>query len=88
MRDFILGGRVLDVIIGLTVLEALALIVWRGRAWSVVGHLGAGACLALAFRLYISDVDWRWIAASLAAAGAVHLLDMLGRLTRRLPPKV
>ncbi len=79
MKDFITSGRVLDVIIALTVLEALGLIAWRrGRgARDVVGHLAAGTCLALAFRLHTLGAGWIWVAACLALAGLSHGIDMV-----------
>ncbi len=84
MSDFIGSGRVLDVIIALTVLEALGLIAWRrGRgAWDIIGHLAAGMCLALAFRLSTLGASWIWVAACLAAAGITHLIDTARRWNR------
>ncbi len=84
MSDFVTSGRVLDVIIALTVLEALGLIAWRrGRgAWDIIGHLAAGTFLTLAFRLHTLGADWVWVAACLAAAGLTHLIDMVRRGTR------
>ncbi len=84
MSDFITSGRVLDVIIALTVLEALGLIAWRrGKgAWDIIGHLAAGTFLVLAFRLSTLGAGWIWIAACLAAAGLTHLIDVARRWNR------
>ncbi len=88
MSGFIASGRVLDVIIALTVLEALGLIAWHRRtgrglpARDVLLHLAAGTCLAGAFRLHTLGAGWPWVALCLAGAGLTHLADTIRRWNR------
>ena len=87
MSDFIASGRVLDLVIAMTVLEALGLVAYHritGRGlppWDAVGLLAAGAFLALAFRLHTLAAGWIWIALCLTGALVTHLAD----LSRRWP---
>ena len=80
MQALISSGGIADLLIGLIVLEALAL-AWRRparlrQAWP---SLAAGSGLALALRCALTAAPWPWIALSLAAAGAAHGVDVWRR---------
>lgn len=88
MSDFITSGRILDVVIAMTLLEGLALVIYRHvtgrglRGTDVIGLLAAGACLALAFRLFTLGAGWIWIALCLTGALLAHLADLARRWPR------
>ena len=69
MSQLFVGGRIVDLILGLMVVEALALIVyhrWTGRGIAppdLLGNLLAGLCLLLALRAALVGATWGWIAA-------------------------
>ena len=79
------SGHVADAVLGLMLLEALFLFHrhrrhGRGPApLDLVAMLGAGACLVLALRLALTEAAWGAIAASLAAAGVLHVIDLVRR---------
>ncbi len=74
-----------DLVIGFTLMEALALWLWhqstgRGVApgeWAL--NLLSGLCLMGAVRAALTDAPWFWVALGLAAAGAVHAADLARR---------
>lgn len=82
MEPLLASGRLFDLIIAGVVVEAVLL--WQlHRHWhvgpslsSVLPNLAAGALLMLAVRLAITDAQWTFIAATLAAALAAHLVDL------------
>ena len=85
MIGFLPSGRVVDVIIGLVVVEWLALILLR-RLWSIgpggyrmLPNLLAGGSLLLTLRFAIYGFAWPWIASGLLAALISHLWDLAGR---------
>jgi hypothetical protein len=86
MRELFASGRIVDLILGLTLLEAVAIGVhhrWtrRGVGLSLVlANLLAGACLLAALRLALTGAAWPWIALVLAAAFAAHLTDLRQRV--------
>ncbi|MBX9926996.1 MAG: hypothetical protein K2Y05_11610 [Hyphomicrobiaceae bacterium] len=79
------GGRALDVIIALMVLEGLALIAyarWTGRGpapGALVANLASGAALMLALRAAISGWGAAAVAACLMASFAAHVTDLARR---------
>ena len=84
MQQFFASGTVLDLALGVLLLEMLLLLALRGRAaFGLVATLAAGGCLLLAWRLSLLGFPWPWIGATLAAALACHLLDLATRLPRR-----
>ena len=89
MNDFIASGRVLDLVIAMTLLEAIVLVSYHritGRGpqpLDAVGLLAAGAFLALAFRLHTLEAGWIWIALCLSGALVTHLADLARRWPRR-----
>jgi len=81
-------GRVIDVILALVVIEAVAVIAyWRrtGRgiaAGRLLPNLLAGAFLLLALRAALDAAGGAWIALWLAAALAAHATDLATRWRR------
>jgi thiol:disulfide interchange protein len=83
----------IDFVLGVLALECLLLwVMGRRRAvraapppWSA--NLAAGACLLFALRVQAERGDWVILAALLAAAGALHLLDLLQRWRARAVPQ-
>jgi hypothetical protein len=75
----------IDLVIGLTVLEGLALAVYHGRTGrgmaprDFVANLAAGLALMLALRAGLSAAGWGWVAAGLALAGLLHAADLRTR---------
>ena len=85
MSDLVAGGHVVDVILALTLLEAVALAAYHrctGRGVAPAGLLGnllAGAALLMALRGALTGAWWGWIAFWLAAALLAHLADLRSR---------
>ncbi len=80
VQALILGGGIADLMVGLIVLEALALALRRPAALrQALPSLCAGACLALALRCALTGAPWPWLALCVAAAGTAHLLDVVRR---------
>ncbi len=79
------GGRVLDVIIALMVLEGLALIAyarWTGRGpapGAMIANLASGAALMLALRAALSGWGAAAVATCLIASFAAHVTDLARR---------
>lgn len=81
MQDWFASGLVLDIALGVLLLELVALRIWRGAAaHGLVVTLGAGGCLLLAWRFSLSGMAWPWVGAALLAALGLHLVDLAGRL--------
>lgn len=84
MAELFASGRIVDLILGFTVLEGIVLVAWRRRsgcglaAADVLGMLLPGVCLLLALRCTMIGAWWGWTAAWLLASLATHLAD-LGR---------
>ena len=89
MSQLFVGGRIVDLILGLMVVEALALIVhhrWTGRGIApldLLGNLLAGLCLLLALRAALVGATWGWIATWLSVALVAHLIDLQRRWKTR-----
>jgi len=85
MGELFATGRIVDLILGLMVLEALVLIVFRRSAGhgiapvDLVASLLAGAMLLLALRFALTGAGWLPVAACLAAALVAHLWDLRRR---------
>ncbi len=88
MADLFASGRLVDLILVLVVIEAVALILyWRRTRQGVapvdlLPNLCAGAFLLLALRVTLADGGWKMASACLAAAGLAHLTD-IGRRWRK-----
>lgn len=85
MAELFASGRIVDLILALTLIEALVL--WLRHRWTGRGPaparllptLAAGVFLLLALRLALTGAPWPWLGTSLAAAGLCHLLDLRAR---------
>lgn len=85
MADFVASGRVVDLVLGVLLLEGVVLsllhVRWRMgvspvRLWPM---LGAGAGLLLALRAGVTGAAWYWVSAGLLLALCAHLCDLRGR---------
>lgn len=82
MAELFGSARIVDAILALVVIEAVALALWRRRARSapravdLLPNLLAGAALLLALRAALVDSSWPWIAAPLAGALVAHVADL------------
>lgn len=85
IEEFVLSGRVVDVMLGLMVLEVLVFSLPRvrtalgGRALPLLVNAGAGVSLMLALRTVLTGGSWQILAACLVLAGIFHALDVLLR---------
>jgi hypothetical protein len=85
MEALFQSGRIVDLIIGLMMIETAALIAYRsfsgrGIATAVLlANMAAGVCLLLALRAALTGTNWTWVAIAVAIALPLHLLDMRGR---------
>ena len=85
MSEFVGSGRIVDLVLALTIAEALALLAWhrwRGRGVApgdFLANLTSGCLLLLAMRAYAVQAAWVWVAVCLMGSGAVHAFDMLRR---------
>ena len=88
MREFFASGHIVDLVLAVMVLEALALglyfrITSRGiRLADLLINLASGTCLLFALRAALTGQSWEWIAAALAASLLGHVLDLSRRWQR------
>jgi hypothetical protein len=88
MAGMFASGRIADAAIAILLLEALLLAFLharRGRgpaAADLLPTVAAGLFLLLALRGALVGAGWPWIAASLAAALAAHVADLVRRWPR------
>jgi len=81
MGELFDSGRIIDVILLLVAVEAIALLAWRrARVGPLLVGLLPGVALMLAIRAALTHAAWPWVAAALGAALALHLLDMRNRV--------
>ena len=85
MTEFLAGPALFDLVIAVLVLEAVLLLAWRrfsGRGVPTADLLPpvlSGLFLLLAFRIWVGEGVWLWVALSLLAALATHLFDLRRR---------
>jgi hypothetical protein len=85
------SATLVDVVLGMTALEAVALLVWCARTGSgirasdLLPNLAAGAFLILGLRLAIGGHEWYAIAPCMLASLGAHLVDLARRWQRPLP---
>ncbi|MFO1074986.1 MAG: hypothetical protein U1E17_20290 [Geminicoccaceae bacterium] len=78
-------GRIVDLMLAFTLVEAVVLMLWRWRTGrgpapdELFVNLLSGVCLMLALRAALIDAWWGWIACWLVAALLAHLLDLRRR---------
>jgi hypothetical protein len=88
MTEFINIPGLVDLVIGFTLLEALALVLLhrvtgKGVAPREFGvNMVSGLCLMLALRSHVQDAGASWIAVFLLAAGIAHVTDLWLRWRR------
>jgi len=85
MAELFHSGLVVDLILLLVAVEAIALLLLR-RAWGRapvvydwLPNLASGACLLLALRASIAQAAWYWLALLLALSLVAHLADLARR---------
>jgi hypothetical protein len=85
VAEWILSGRIVDLILILVLIEIGFLAFWRrvtGRGFplpDVIGNVIAGVFLLLSLRAALTDSPWAWVAAGLVAALIGHLYDLWRR---------
>jgi hypothetical protein len=89
VETLIASGRIVDLIVGLMVLEGIALSAYwlaRGRGIApldLIVNLLAGVALLVALRAALTGAGWRTIAGVLVFAGVMHVIDLARRWGRR-----
>lgn len=89
MEALIASGRIVDLIVGLMIVEGIAIAIYwvaRGRGIApldLIVNLLAGVALLLALRGALTGAGWRTIAGALVFAGVMHVLDLVRRWGRR-----
>jgi len=79
------SATVIDLVIGLTLFEGLALALYHRRTGKGVPvgdfavNLVSGLCLMLALRAAVADAAWPWIGLWLGGAGLAHAADLARR---------
>ena len=82
------SGLLIDIVIGLSMLEGVALAVYHrisGRGIApreFAANLVSGLCLMLALRAAVTSAAWSWMALWLLAAGVAHWSDLWQRWRR------
>ncbi len=85
MSDWLASGRLVDVVIAITVIEALALAIYHRISGKGVApsqflvNLVSGLCLMLALRAALAGAGPLWVACWVTAAGLAHVLDLRQR---------
>lgn len=86
MGDWFASGRIIDIVLLLVALEALALAFWRRRSGrgptslALLPNLLAGASLMLALRFALTGMSWVWIALMMVVSLVAHAFDLAARL--------
>ena len=88
MTGLFASGHIVDLILALTLLEAIVVVAYhqitgRGVApVNLLSNLMAGVCLLLALRSALLGAWWGWIALWLSAALSAHVIDLRRRWQR------
>lgn len=88
LEQFILSGRIVDVMLAVLVAEVIWLSLryhrtGRGLPPSLlVTNAGAGGSLMLALKAVLTGAAWPWIVAALLASLVFHVADLRHRWTR------
>jgi hypothetical protein len=82
VAELFASGRIVDLALGLVLVEAVVLLAIRRRTGhgvapaELAAFLLAGACLMLALRAALVGADWSWVALWLLGALLAHLADL------------
>ena len=85
MAELFASGHIIDLILGLVVVEVMALALWRRRFGTgpalggLAANLASGGFLLLAVRAALVDASWEWVALALLGSLLAHLADLYGR---------
>ena len=85
LQSLFKSGTIIDLILLLMVVEAIALLVWRHFTGSGIApsallpFLAAGVCLMLAVKFALTGQDWTHVATALGGAFIFHLADVTCR---------
>jgi F0F1-type ATP synthase assembly protein I len=85
MAELFASGHIIDLILGLVVVEVVALTLWRRRFGAgpdmggLAVNLASGGFLLLAVRAALVDAAWEWVALALLGSLVAHLADLYGR---------
>lgn len=85
MEALFADGRIVDLILGLTLLEAVGLVAYHRRTGrgvapgELAGNLLSGVCLLLALRGALVGAWWGWVALGLTGSLVAHLADLRRR---------
>jgi hypothetical protein len=85
MTDLFASGRIVDIVLAITAIEAALLMAYHRRTGrgpapaALFGNLLSGICLMLALRAALVDAWWGWVALWLLAAFGAHLSDLRRR---------
>lgn len=88
MQSLIESGRIVDIVLGVLVLEVFLLAFWHRRtgrgiaALPAILNASAGGSLALALRAALTGAGWHWITVWLLCALAFHSADLARRWSR------
>lgn len=85
MLEFFSGPHVVDLVLGLMLLEGLALVLYHRKTGrgiptgDLLVNFLAGFVLLVTVRLAVSGAAWWWIVLGITASLPVHLLDLWRR---------
>ena len=89
LQQWVTGGGLIDTIIGITLLETAALLLYHHQTKrgltprDYLLNVVSGLCLMLALRCAISSAAWYFMSLWLMAAGLAHVTDIAWRLQQR-----
>jgi hypothetical protein len=84
MNALFASGRIVDIVLVLTALEAFGLLLWRHRTGRGPGaralpNLLAGAFILVALRIALTGGWWGWMVLCLLGSLVAHVVDLRGR---------
>jgi hypothetical protein len=88
VSDWLSPQGLVTIVIGFTLLEGVALWLYRARtgkgvaARDFVANWLSGLCLMFALRSALTDTWWVWVALWLLASGLIHASDLWSRWQR------
>ena len=79
MQPFFTSGHAVDLVLAFMAAEAVALILMKRPALTVVLTILPGVAMMLALRAAITGAGWQWIAIWLTVSLPLHLADLRHR---------